>query len=543
MRLIGAVPALLSAIVLVWLGSREQLGYDSFWHVSIARQEHWARFWFEVADNAHPPLFYLVLKAMLPLGHTMLVYRIPSIVATVVAIVLVCATARRVVADRWLCALAGFVFGLSSSAITLGLEVRQYALATCLTLAALYWYLRLAESAFATPSVRSRALFALFMTLALVTHYSAAFVAVAAAASPLVLAATDRDRWGRWTATAGPNVLTFGLPLAAFAVLYFEHARRWTGRLQHVPEFLFDARREGVVAYVARSTTAEVNLFLPVALPLPVVLAAALALVAVTGVLRTPDERPRDVGPRTGAVLVPLMLAIMTIMTLAAGMAARYPFGGPLRHQFFLFPFVILSAMIALDRLAARLPSPRVRGAFVSVTALGCLAGAVAWMPTFRVTPGLPFAREMRAFRTIFPDTPAVYVAQFSLIPFFVHHHDRHWRLESLSAAHPGFGVWKVSTNGEEFKVCRDLAHWVLDFSEAQLYSNLARCLAATGAPRVAVFEIGRPDPSANATALIGEHAPQAGLRPVSVVVTPDGLFAGLEPRNASRGASTDPER
>jgi hypothetical protein len=294
---------------------------------------------------------------------------------------------------------------------------------------------------------------------------------------------------------------------------------------------LFDPRHEGVVAYATRSIAAEVRLFLPVALPIPLVLIAAVLLGAVALVLRRRGGRPGVLGPRAGAALVPLMLGIMTMMVLAAAVAGRYPFGGPLRHQSLLFPFVILSVFIALDWLAARLPSPRARTAFVSAAALGCLAGALAWMPTFRITPGLPFAHEMSTFRTLFPHPPAVYVAQYSLIPLFVDYHDWEWRLESRSKTHPGFGVWRVSKRGDEFRVCRDLAHWVLDFSEARLYSNLERCLEVTGASRVAICELGQPGPRVNATALIDDHAARAGLRPVSVAAAPDGLFAAFEPR------------
>lgn len=527
------VPALLSAIVLAWLGPREQLGYDSFWHVLVARQQDWARFWFEVSDNAHPPLFYLVLKAVVPLGHTVLVYRIPSIVATIVATAVVCVIARLVVADRWLRVVAGLAFGLSYGAITLGLEVRPYALATCLTLAGLYWFLHLAGSGFGAPSFKARGLFALFTTLALLTHYSVAFVAVAAAVSPLVLAVADRTRraWlARGWITAWPaNVLTFGAPIAVFSLFYVQHARFWTGRLQHVPEFLFDPTREGLLAFAARAISAEVNVLLTVTLPGLVALIAAVTLGAGALVLLAAGGARSDTGPRTKAILVPLMLGIMMTMTLIAALAGRYPFGGPLRHQFFLFPFVILSVMIMLDRIAAWLPSGWMHRAFVSVAGGACLASTVAWMPTFSLTPGLPFVREMAVFRTLFPAPPAIYVAQYSLIPFFVHYHDWEWRLERSGKAHPGFGVWKVSKDGQEFRVCRDLAHWTLDFSEADLYSNIERCLKATSAPRVAIFELGRPAPVPNATELIDGRAVNAGLRLLSVTRAPEGLFAGFE--------------
>ena len=73
---LGVVLAL-TAGALVFLGSREFIGYDSYWHVFIARQDRWPNFWREVRDNAHPPLFYLMLRlSAYWLGPHMLVYRL-----------------------------------------------------------------------------------------------------------------------------------------------------------------------------------------------------------------------------------------------------------------------------------------------------------------------------------------------------------------------------------------------------------------------------------------------------------------------------------
>ena len=196
-RVLGAAAPVLSAIVLVYLGGREQLDYDSVWHVFIARQHDWSQFWLEVTDNAHPPLFCLVRKSTFLIGYSPLIYRLPSILAIVIAGALMSAIAGRVVTNRWLPGVAALAFGLSYSAITMGLEVRPYALATCLTLAALYHYLRLVESRFGAQDPKARALFASFITLALLTHYSVAFVAGAAVLSPLLLAAAKGRKKSR----------------------------------------------------------------------------------------------------------------------------------------------------------------------------------------------------------------------------------------------------------------------------------------------------------------------------------------------------------
>src|SRR5262249_4759359 len=133
----------------------------------------------------------------------------------------------------------------------------------------------------------------------------------------------------------------------------------------------------------------------------------------------------------------------------------------------------------------------------------------------------------------------AVYVAQYPLIPFFIHYHEWDWRMEHRLNAHPHFGVWKLSKDGQELRVCRDLGHWLLDVSEQDLYSNLNRCLDSTGAAQVAIFQLGQnglPEGSRTdeASTMMDKLATNAGLRSTSTVITPDSVFAGFERDPAS---------
>jgi len=234
------------------------------------------------------------------------------------------------------------------------------------------------------------------------------------------------------------------------------------------------------------------------------------------------------------------MLVMMAVLTLAAAIAGRYPFGGPPRHQFFLFPFAILSAIVALDRIeTAMLPAGWPRRVFIPAVVAGCVASIVSWMVLFNITRTPPFQRETSEFRMLFPNARAVYVAQYTLIPFFIHHHEWDWRLERRGNAHPDFGVWKLSKDGQELRVCRDFYRWWLDVSERELYSNLHRCLDSTGASQVAIFQLGQnglPEGSRTdeASRMIDKLATNAGLRSTSTVITADSVFAGFERDPAS---------
>ena len=246
---------------------------------------------------------------------------------------------------------------------------------------------------------------------------------------------------------------------------------------------------------------------------------------------------------RTVAMILPVMLAIMIAFTLAAAVAGRYPFGGLLRHQFFLLPFAILSLIVVLDRIDQTLPAGWPRRALAAAVLAGCAASAVVWMVTFTATSGLMYQRQVDTFRSLVPSARAVYVDQFSLIPLFMHYHEWEWRLEQPAASPSSFRVWKVSKDGRELRVCRDLAHWQLDISEAALYANLRKCVETTGAPEVAMFRLGRTGlppgrQGGEVSTLMEELAAKAGLRPVSIAIRRGSVFAAFE-RAEQRGFST----
>jgi hypothetical protein len=118
-----------SATGLLWLGSRQFVSYDGFWHIFIARLDAWPDFLREVADNAHPPLYYLLLGVAIDtLGLSFLSYRAISIAATLGSTLLLARIVARLTANPWFGVVGAAAFGLSFNAVDVGLEVRAYAL-------------------------------------------------------------------------------------------------------------------------------------------------------------------------------------------------------------------------------------------------------------------------------------------------------------------------------------------------------------------------------------------------------------------------------
>jgi hypothetical protein len=107
--------------------------------------------------------------------------------------------------------------------------------------AGLYYYLDLEASGFAGARWRAR-LFVLFVTLALLTHYSVVFVLMAMVVAPAVLAAVVpefRARLaGAWRRALPVNLLTFGCPAAVFGFFYVNLARHVVAGIGHVPGFI-----------------------------------------------------------------------------------------------------------------------------------------------------------------------------------------------------------------------------------------------------------------------------------------------------------------
>jgi hypothetical protein len=537
----------LSAVPLLALAPKEFIGFDAFWHVFVARQDTWHAFWDEVHRNAHPPLFYLLLKgAITAFGSSLPAYRAVSVAATLGSAWLVGRIVEETSGRPWLPAIAAFAFGTSLTTVTIGLDVRAYALGTFFMLWATLAFLDLVRRSFGAPGHAARVTFALAASLALLTHYVAALFLAGCCVTAALLAVVDRD-YRRGLLANGArhrlaNLLTFGAPLAVLAVEYGLHAGSWSGRIHHVSSFFFDPGREGAFEFAWRNTREVFRLFAPalhhrpyastliVAKPplagwaidlLVVSFAAAIAWLACA------PPRNREAVRRAP----PLLLLAMVGLLVAAALLGRYPYGGWPRHQYFLFPFVVVALSLLIDRVAPR--TGRAAGLAVGLFGLAVLVNTTSWVSQFRITEGYLMQTPINRFRELFPSLEIVYVDQFTLIHVFTHYQGRPWRLHNTSEE-PSIDVWRVGGSGPRgFYVCRDRRQWLLDFSRRLSYRNLRGCLDATGARQAAVLRIQQPRRTANwpverTEELAAGEAERYGLRLGTVVVEGADLYASF---------------
>lgn len=550
-RLHLALAVGLSAIPLLVLGGIELPDYDAFWHVFIARQDHWRNLVAEIRGTAHPPVFFLALRAVVGvLGASPFVYRLVSIAATIGSSWLVGRIVQRATGRPWLPAVAAFTFGSSLSAVSIGLEVRAYALSTLFMLWACAALLALAERAFSAPEHRSRVVFAVMTSLALLTHYGTAFFLLGGVAAVAAAAATDRAYRRRLLAAGRrhwrANLLALATPAAVLAITYAVHIESWAARpITHLFPFLFDPRREGVFEFVGRSTRALCGLFLPalryqpflstrevVATAPPnaaatILVVAALAAIAWLGFRRPAD----DDGDAIARRILALLLAAMTALVVVAALLGRYPYGGLLRHQFVLFPFAVIFLVLVLDAVAAKF-NRRIAGLGVGLFALAALLNAAHWLAHYRLPGGDPHRIRMDRFDQLFPAPEAIYVDQYNLVHLFRHHHDGQWRFARRLRGYGAVDLWRVRQAGaREFFVCRDRRQWLLDLASQATYRRLRQCLDATGARRVTVLRFqqrGRSAswPAAQTAEIARRGAAPAGLTLEKRVVWRDNFYA-----------------
>lgn len=113
------------------------LNPDEAFLFDAARPHSWRGAFEASRTTAHPPLFVLVLHAILYLGRSELILRLPSIGAGTVALWLIFAWVRRSLGEMAALGALGFV-ALTPAAISASTEARQYGLLLCFICGALY---------------------------------------------------------------------------------------------------------------------------------------------------------------------------------------------------------------------------------------------------------------------------------------------------------------------------------------------------------------------------------------------------------------------
>lgn len=317
------------------------LNPDEALHYLLSAQPSAALAYQASLTTVHPPLFILWLHYWGELGRSELFLRLPCVLA---------GTAFCWIAFRWLESVASRCAGVIALVLLaflppmvfLSAELRQYAFLFFFMASSVYLFDRALEKNSALMVFAS----ALFLWLALLTHYSAFIFALAFGFYAILRLLLMRARRGVFAAWIAGQLIALGV--AAF--LFRTHISHLAAR--GVPQGLaegwfhsavFQPGEENVLWFTLRATLKFFHyLCWSGAIG---ALALAIFIVGITLLLRS-GEPAQDSSKPTGRELG-VFLCLPFLINLAAAFAGKYPLGGT-RHNSFLAMFAVAGVSIPL---------------------------------------------------------------------------------------------------------------------------------------------------------------------------------------------------
>ncbi len=309
------------------------LDFDESMHFQVAREASFYDAWLASRIHTHPPLVFLFYHYWIALGDSEVILRLPSLLFSIPALVLSFLWFREILGERP--ALVGLTFlTFSMPVIHLGALMRGYMLLLTFVFAALY----LQERFYQTRSLRTLAGSCCCLILAMLTHYSAAWLILV-----LGLLALIRIVSGTFTKRmiVGWVISQFVL-LGVCLIFYLGHVRQFvkSETQTNMWEFwLNDSAYDPTTTspvYLAIMRVGEFIQYLSG--PLRIFI---LGLI-VTGILMLFKKGKQDSNSiwiaieRVMLVLLPLMVAMLLFHFHI------YPVGHT-RHSIWLTPFVVLA--------------------------------------------------------------------------------------------------------------------------------------------------------------------------------------------------------
>ena len=262
------VAAVARLLIRWYVGRKTYISFDEWQHVFMAGAARWNDVFFELRTNAHPLLFFVLLRGIVRWGNAAF-YRSISIAAGACSIVVVGLIARKILRSPIIQSLCAIAFALSVAAISMSVEIRSYQLTVFLVLMAFLAWLSLFPAPDGRIGARPCITFAICTSLALASHYSTVFFLGACVVVPSLMATMFPRLRHQWISTVPkqsvwPVSLAFTLPGAVFVYEYFVHIRHQL-MLGAIPDFYRGGTHgESAVAFTVRNSRNFFNLFSPI---------------------------------------------------------------------------------------------------------------------------------------------------------------------------------------------------------------------------------------------------------------------------------------
>jgi len=512
------------------LGASQFIQFDGYWHVFTATQDRWALFLSEWHIDAHPPLYYLLLRIVAKMGHSHLVYRSASIIPGVGSVYVIGLIARKLCRSTTVALLTAAAYGFSITIIDITCDVRGYALALFLILLAFYYFLNFLLGECQHNQVkRSLVLFGIFTSAAISVEYYAIFFWAACFGVVLLNALWDADFRKtklNWLIREWYEVVPFiiGIPLCMLLYLYEAHLHFHLKPEKHVIQFYWNASRP-ITEFILQSLREDLNYILPIGIPsTTALLVSLLPIVALTWFLILRQDRKVARVASTAPILM-LVLLVSELMVLAV--IGRYPFGGDSRHQSIIFPFLLLSGFLGLDRFVSFLRFPLMKKlVFVFTAALMIVSFSYWWRRYPKISQEL-FTPEYNLFASGLHPMQAVYVDRFSSIAYYTHTHTWTWQFQNHFVEPKRVDSYGLTTPSGEHLILLRNKEWNFDVRSPGFYTDLAKSLRAAHVSGADLFYIANKDQAVLAVTeeAIRVLADQAGLVAGPILRENDGLF------------------
>jgi hypothetical protein len=537
------LPVITGLVLRIEVGRRTFIDFDEWQHIFMATGARWNDVAFELRTNAHPFLFFALLRGLLKLWPAA-PYRFISVAAGTGSIAVVWLIGRRIFQSSITQLLCTTGFALSVAAIAVSTMIRSYQLAVFFVLIAFLAWLDVFSDAGRVDgrfNGRSLVVLSFCSSLALLSHYSALFFMAAAVAVPVLLAALSHHFRRRFTSITAKQViafvLAFALPFVVFAVEYWVHIRHQLMQGYAAEFYWRGTPNESAVAFALRNLRNFNNLFSPVEVQSSgalIVVVTALAVAAVVAILERRHRKPE----RTEMYAAALGFAIVISgELLVASLARKYPFGGLLRHQYIAGPFLLIAAFALVDYFLST--SSPIAQRVASVLLIGAMAAnlAVQWRRLI-VYPGEVILKsEFDTWKSAFPGARGVYVDHWGVIAYLIHTDriPRHFirRIPDLARIDQ-YHITDGTPGGSE--IFYDKTRDNLNFSDPSIYESFAACLRGSGLKELTLFFISAGDkpfdrPPAEMERVIARMAAEHGLVATRIVASPNSAFAGFQLR------------
>ncbi|HEY3837058.1 MAG TPA: glycosyltransferase family 39 protein [Bryobacteraceae bacterium] len=496
------------------VGARQFMEFDGWWHLFTATQDRWTVLLAEWRWEAHPPLHYLILRFLALFGHSHLVLRSVSILCGCAGSYVIGIVASKLYRHKVSALLVAAAYTFAWSMIEINCSVRAYPIALLFVLLAFNawvdWH--------AEMSGRAILRFGLYAVLGLLSEYYVIFF-LAACYCVLILRvlvrADFRDRflaslrrdWLAWVAATGGIAVVFLSAMIFHMVVsvrdqHYLDAYYWT-----------EQTSLGLDGFLLSNFVKEASYFTPFGIEPGVVLGIA-GLVVLPAVVFLCLRR------RVSA-MVPLMVGVMLGELVFLSLMGRYPFGGELRQQSILIPFVFLTVFLVVDGIASRV-------VFAGVGVLIAASFVYGWT-TFPWDPVELKTAENDLFSKTFPAPEAVYGDATSIIHYYSRHDRAKWiNVDRFVVNQQRVVAYRVEEGGRSTVVMRNKRTAYLDLQDPETYQALAESMRRVGVKSAVVYfdSIGwTPESSRILEEKFRSLAPRAGLEYGRYVMGPGYAF------------------